>query len=61
MSSSISSSMTIIPWEVATPEELGDKLGDSCLSLQQELEEEEWRKVQEADRIHREREAKTWK
>ncbi|KIK15827.1 hypothetical protein PISMIDRAFT_16252 [Pisolithus microcarpus 441] len=68
--------MTIVPWEVATLEELEDKLGDSAvvkmakfderqccqhLTLQQELKEEEQRKVQEAKRIHREKEAEAWK
>ncbi|KIK20366.1 hypothetical protein PISMIDRAFT_13048 [Pisolithus microcarpus 441] len=62
-----------MPWEMALPDELEDKLGDSvavkmakfderqrrqCLALQRELEAEEWRKAKEAERIHKEQEAK---
>ncbi|KIK19094.1 hypothetical protein PISMIDRAFT_13920 [Pisolithus microcarpus 441] len=62
----------IVPWETALLDELEDKPGDNvavkmakfderqchqCLALQRELEAEEWRMAEEAERVHKEQEA----
>ncbi|KIK15457.1 hypothetical protein PISMIDRAFT_16509 [Pisolithus microcarpus 441] len=72
MSSSAIRPQTIVPWETALPDELEDKPGDSVtvkmvkfderqcrqrLALQRELEAEERRKAEEAERIRKEQEA----
>ncbi|KIK14085.1 hypothetical protein PISMIDRAFT_17528 [Pisolithus microcarpus 441] len=76
MSSSATCLQMIVPWEMALPDELEDKLGDSIavkmakfdkrqccqhLALQRELEAEEQRKAEEAERVHREQEAEARK
>ncbi|KIK10630.1 hypothetical protein PISMIDRAFT_20218 [Pisolithus microcarpus 441] len=73
MSSSAIRPQTIVPWEMALPDELEDKLGDTvavkmakfderqrhqCLALQRELKAEEWRMAEEAERVCKEQEAK---
>ncbi|KIK13226.1 hypothetical protein PISMIDRAFT_18136 [Pisolithus microcarpus 441] len=73
MSSSAIHPQMIMLWEMALPDELEDKPGDSvavkmakfnerqcrqCLALQRELEAEEWRMAKEAERVHKEQEAK---
>ncbi|KIK27116.1 hypothetical protein PISMIDRAFT_8611 [Pisolithus microcarpus 441] len=72
MSSSAIRLQTIIPWETALLDELEDKLGDTVavkmakfderqccqhLALQRELEAEERRMAEEAERVHKEQEA----
>ncbi|KIK12060.1 hypothetical protein PISMIDRAFT_19020 [Pisolithus microcarpus 441] len=73
MSSSAIRPQTIVPWEMALPDELEDKPGDSVtvkmakfderqrrqrLALQRELEAEERRIAEEAERVRKEQEAK---
>ncbi|KIK14265.1 hypothetical protein PISMIDRAFT_17414 [Pisolithus microcarpus 441] len=72
MSSSTIHPQMIMPWEMALPDELEDKPGDTvavkmakfhkrrcrqCLALQRELEAEEWRMAEEAERVCKEQEA----
>ncbi|KIK12470.1 hypothetical protein PISMIDRAFT_18715 [Pisolithus microcarpus 441] len=72
MSSSTPRPQTIVPWEMALPDELEDKLGDSVtvkmakfderqrrqhLALQRELEAKERRIAEEAERVRKEQEA----
>ncbi|KIK20340.1 hypothetical protein PISMIDRAFT_13094 [Pisolithus microcarpus 441] len=72
MSSSAIRPQTIVPWETALPDELEDKPGDTvavkmakfdkrqrrqCLALQRELEAEERRMAEEAERVRKEQEA----
>ncbi|KIK12409.1 hypothetical protein PISMIDRAFT_18768 [Pisolithus microcarpus 441] len=73
MSSSAICLQTIVPWETALPDELEDKPGDTVavkmvkfderqccqrLALQRELEAEERRMAEEAERVCKEQEAK---
>ncbi|KIK23142.1 hypothetical protein PISMIDRAFT_11133 [Pisolithus microcarpus 441] len=59
MSSSAIHPQTIVPWETALLDELEDKPGDSVtVKMAKELEAEEWRMAEEAERVHKEQEAK---